>query len=256
MKIAVLMKEIVDLVEEISVLDDSSDLERDYLMFRSNEFDDAALEESLQLKKENHSVDVYALDGSESDALLHMALARGADTLHKVTFENYNIANGIPSRVAAHAFYEAIKDKNYDLVLTGVQGIDDLDGPISGHLSQLMGAAHLSVIVQVDSDGDGKIKCMKEFPAGVVGEYSVKLPAVLGIQASRSPPSYIPVSKIRKMASEATINEISVGLAEVNLSKIQSYSLPESGDRATMLEGEIEDQVSKLIEILASKGIL
>jgi electron transfer flavoprotein alpha/beta subunit len=36
-----------------------------------------------------------------------------------------------------------------------------------------------------------------EFPGGVRGEYEVKLPAVLGIQAAEKPPRYVPVAKVR-----------------------------------------------------------
>lgn len=51
MKIAIILKEVIDLVEEIVV--DGSQLDRDELAFRSNEFDDYALVEALEMKGES-----------------------------------------------------------------------------------------------------------------------------------------------------------------------------------------------------------
>ena len=150
---------------------------------------------------------------------------------------------------------KALEGGGYDLVFTGVQGVDDLDGSIAAHVGQIMGLPNLNVIIQVDR-GDGKVTCMKEFPGGVTGEYEVQLPAVIGIQASRSPPSYIPVSKVRRAAQEATINDKQVSTVDTKLSKLNSVSLPSSGDKAEMISGEVDAQVAKVLEILKSKGVL
>lgn len=256
MKIAVLLKEIIDLVEELTIMDDGSGVERDYLMYKANEFDDFALEEALQLKAAGHSVDAYAIDGTEVDSLLHTAFARGAENLFKVVSDEIDVDAGVSSRVAAKAFYEAIKDKGYDLVMTGVQGVTDIDGPISGHLSTLMNRPHMSVVVRVDPDGDNAVTCMKEFPGGALGEYTVQLPAVLGMQSARSPPGYLPIAKIRKASKEATINEVSVSIGDLPLVSVTSASIPQTGKGAEMIEGDPAAQAAKLVEIFKSKGVL
>lgn len=253
MKIAVLLKEVVDLVEEIVV--DGSSLDRDELAFRSNEFDDYALEEALLMKAEGDTIDVYALDGDQTESMLHMAVARGANNLFKVAIDGTDFEEGISSRTAAHGFAKALDGGAYDLIMTGVQGVDDLDGTIAGHLGQIMGLPNLNVIIQVDR-GDGSVTCMKEFPGGVTGEYEVQLPAIIGVQAARAPPGYIPVSKVRRAAQDATISDKEVSIGAVKLGKLTSVSLPSSGDKAEMITGEVEDQVTKVLEILKSRGVL
>ncbi|MFV2013982.1 MAG: hypothetical protein ACC656_01005 [Candidatus Heimdallarchaeota archaeon] len=253
MKIAVLLKEVVDLVEEIVV--DGSTLDRDELAFRSNEFDDYALEEALQMRADEDTIDVYALDGDQTEAMLHMAVARGANNLFKVEIDGADFEEGISSRTAAHGFAKALDGGTYDLIVTGVQGVDDLDGSIAAHVGQIMGLPNLNVVIQVDR-GDRNITCMKEFPGGVTGEYEVQLPAVIGIQAARSPPSYIPVSKVRRAAQEATINEKEVSVGDVKLSKLTAVSLPSGGDRAEMITGDVEEQAAKVLELLKSRGVV
>ncbi|MFQ5454005.1 MAG: hypothetical protein ACE5D6_07440 [Candidatus Zixiibacteriota bacterium] len=88
MKIAVLMKEIVDLIEEINISDNV--LERDDFAFKINEFDTYALEEAMQLKAEGDTVDVFALDGDEADQSLFVASARGANGLFKIILDGYD----------------------------------------------------------------------------------------------------------------------------------------------------------------------
>ena len=87
MKIAVLMKLIVDLIEEIVV--DDNNLDRDAFIYKINEFDTYALVEALQAK-DGGSVDVYMLDGDGTDQALHEAKARGADNLFKVSLDGFD----------------------------------------------------------------------------------------------------------------------------------------------------------------------
>ena len=51
MNIAVPIKLVPDVVEELEINDDGNDLERDYVSYKINEFCDHALEEALQLKE-------------------------------------------------------------------------------------------------------------------------------------------------------------------------------------------------------------
>ena len=86
MNIVVPIKLVPDLVEELEINDEGPDLERDFLSYRINEFDDHALEEALQLKEQSGgSVTVVALEREETDKVLYTALAKGADKAVKIT---------------------------------------------------------------------------------------------------------------------------------------------------------------------------
>ena len=116
-----------------------------------------------------------------------------------------------------------------------------------------MNIPSINVGVKVEPAG-GKVTVMKEFSGGIQGEYEVELPAVFGIQTARSPPPYMPGSKIRKASKEATINEVEDSVDSVVTSQISKYLLPETGEGAQMIEGELEEQVEKIFTLLQEKG--
>ena len=67
MKIAVLLKQVPDLAEELEVDDSGKALDTEYIKFRLNEYDEHALEEAVCLKEAGQSSEVtaIALDGEE-----------------------------------------------------------------------------------------------------------------------------------------------------------------------------------------------
>src|ERR1700756_5504282 len=86
MNIVVALKQTVDLVEELELNDDGTGVEREYLTFRLNEWDEQALEEALLLKDAaGATVTVVGLDEPDVDQSLYAALAKGADQAVKLT---------------------------------------------------------------------------------------------------------------------------------------------------------------------------
>ena len=86
MNIVVPLKLVPDLVEELEINDDGTDIDREFLSFRINEFDDHAIEEALGLVEEHGgNVTVVALERDETDKVLYTALAKGAQKAVKIT---------------------------------------------------------------------------------------------------------------------------------------------------------------------------
>ena len=48
----------------------------------------------------------------------------------------------------------------------------------------------------------------QEYAGGMVAEFEVDLPAVLGVQTSREAPRYAPVSRVRQLMKTATIEQL------------------------------------------------
>ncbi|MEE3124119.1 MAG: electron transfer flavoprotein subunit beta/FixA family protein, partial [SAR324 cluster bacterium] len=111
MKIAVLLKQVPDLAEELEVDDSGKALDTEYIKFRLNEYDEHALEEAVCLKEAGEATEVtaIALDGEEVDKALFTAMAKGADKALKLTG-----AEAEGSRNAAALFSEALGSE-YDL---------------------------------------------------------------------------------------------------------------------------------------------
>jgi electron transfer flavoprotein beta subunit len=202
--IVVPIKEVPDLVEELEVNADGSDLDREYLKYKINEWDEQALEEALCLKEDTGAtVTAVAVDTGDVDTYLFTALAKGADRAIKVTG---SFAKGGDNHTTAAALAGVIEGLGADLVLGGVQAPDDLDGQLPVLLAARLGLPCVSVVSGVTVDG-GTATVRQEYSGGLMAEIDVTLPAVIGVQAARQAPRYAAVSKVRQLMKTATLEE-------------------------------------------------
>ena len=127
MNIAVLIKLVPDLVEELEIDGSGTALDTAWLRLIINEVDEHALEQALLLKERNGGVvTVVTLEGEGAEDVLYAAAAKGADRLIRLTGPAFEDA---PSNHAlARLFASTLAEVEPDLVLTGVQAHDDLDG--------------------------------------------------------------------------------------------------------------------------------
>ena len=188
----------------------------------------------------------------ELNEALHTALAKGADKAAKITGD---FPRGTDSHTQAKLFAEAIKSMSADMVLTGVQAADDRDGQIGPMIAAHLGWPYVGVVTGVSVNG-GKAIVHKEYAGGVMAEFEVSLPMVVGVQAAHQPPRYAPVSKIRQIAKTAKIDEVAGGEAAGAGSKVRRMFKPESAGHAQMWDGSAEDVAAKIAALIAEKGLL
>jgi len=254
--IIVPVKQVPDLVEELEINSEGTDLEREWLKYKMNEWDENALEEALQLKEAHGgTVTVLALASGDVDEMLFTCIAKGADKAVKIIgdFEESH-----DNHTAARALASAMRAMPYDLILTGVQAADDLDGQVGVLLATYLGLPHVSVVSGIEVDAAARVAAIhQEYAGGIMANFEVDLPAVLGVQAARAVPRYAPVSRVRQAMKTATIEEIEaaepVG-AGAGISVRRMYK-PESSGHAEMLEGDTDDVVERVIDILRERGI-
>lgn len=256
MNIAVVVRQVPDLIEPLEVAPSGAEIDLSAASFILNESDDHALEQALLLKEAHGgSVTVVALDFGDVDNTLYTAAAKGADRIVKIV-QDAEIPP--PPRAAAALYAEAVKPLAADLVLIGVQAHDELDGGLAPFLAAALEAPYVGVIrgVVVGPEAGTVVAC-KEFPGAVMARMNVKLPAVLGILGAEQPPRYVPVSRIRA-AMKSTQFEESAPAAmhpEPLISVCRLYP-PASGTRAEMLSGSETEIAARLADILAEKGLL
>jgi len=166
--ILVLLKMVPDVVEDLEIAPDGKALDLEYLRMILSESDDHALEQAL-LMKERHGgkVTVLALDAPEVDDALFTAMAKGADRVVKVV----GMEAGATTRQAARVFAQVIRSgagfMPADLVLTGVQAIDDLDGLIAPLVAHELGLPYLGIVMRVGFDAPGQlVQAIKEYAGG------------------------------------------------------------------------------------------
>jgi electron transfer flavoprotein beta subunit len=251
MKIAVLLRAVPDPVEELEL--DGADLDRDFLGYVLNEFDDHALEEGLLLKEETGgSLTAFALGtADEVEQMLHTAIAKGADTAAKLGDD----LDVVDAHAQAGVFVDALADGGYDLILSGVQASDELDGQVAMLVAAGLGLPHVSVVVGTEP-GDASLRVTKEYWAGITADYDVRLPAVLGIQTAREAPRYVAVAWIRQAQESGALEEVDIDQPENSSGvEITDMRLPEVGEGAEMIDGDEEAAADKVVEILQTAGV-
>ncbi len=253
MDIAVILRTVPDPVEELELNDDETDLDRDYLGFVLNEFDDHALEEALLLKEEvGGSVTAYAIATTdEVEQILYTAVAKGADAAVKLGDD----VGALDAHAQADVLAAALGEQSHDLILCGVQASDEIDGQVAMLLSAKLGLPHVSVVVGAEPAGDG-LRVTKEYWGGITATYEVSLPAVLGVQAARQPPRYVAVSRIRQAQEAGALSEAPLDPpASSSGITITAMRIPESGAGAEMISGDEEAAADRIVQLLQAAGI-
>jgi len=255
MRIVVPVKQLPDLVEDLELDSSGDDIDREFLKFVPNEWDEQALEEALLIKEAvGAEVVVVGLDDPDIDQNLYTALARGADRAVKLT----GTPEGwLPTRQRAAVLAEWLAGQEVDLVLTGVQAADDLDGQLAGLLAARLGWPHAAVVVGVEP-GEGTVTVAQELGGGVTVESVVGLPAVIGVQTARATPRYAPITRIRQAMQAGGLEEVEVAVAAgwpEGMTLRRLYP-PVAAGHAEMLEGSPAEVAERIVEILRNKGLV
>jgi electron transfer flavoprotein beta subunit len=260
MNILVCVKRVPDTAEnEIEIMSDGTDIERDDLVYSVNEWDNYAVEEAIQLRdKVDGSVTVVSVGDEESEEVVRREMAMGADNgvlLSDDAFEDSD-GKGIASILKAE-----VEKGDYDLILTGAQA-DDGAGQVGGMLAAMLDYPYASLVNYIEVLDDKKLKVGREIEGGNQEMNEIDLPCVLSIQTGINEPRYVGIRGIRKVASveipvhgagDLGLAPDSVGDAGALVKRVD-YFTPELGEGAEMLEGSTEEIIEKLIELLKSKG--
>jgi len=255
MHIIVLIKFVPDLVEEMEIDDSRTALDRTFMRLIPSEQDEHALEQALLLNERlGGTVSVVTLDTGDVDETLFTAVASGADRVIKIIGEGFEA--GINNHAASAVLYEALKDVGFDLILTGTQAVDDLDGSVGPLLAARLDLPYVGYITGITQE-DGKIVVRKEYPGGLIAEMEVSLPAVIGIQAAEEAPRYVVTSLVMEAMKTATIEELDVEAVDGSGAVgIERMYLPEPSERAEMIDGDVDQVADALVALFQERGLI
>ncbi|MGO8731180.1 MAG: electron transfer flavoprotein subunit beta/FixA family protein [Terriglobia bacterium] len=255
MNIAVVAKQVPDLVEGLEIDASGKAIDPGSVRHILSESDDHALEEALLIKERvGGRVEVFSLNVGEVKENLLMALAKGAD---RAVLVNAGLETIPDNHTVAQIFAPLVRDSTFDLILTGVRAIDDLDGSLGGLLAGYLDLPYVGLIRKVEVPAAaGAVVVEKEFPGGCAAELGVQLPAVLGIQAAEQPPRYIPISRLRLIMKTAKVEELFVSAPNAQPLGIERLFKPEEGTGATMLSGNPEDLAQQIFNLLIERRLV
>lgn len=253
MHIAVILRIVPDVSEDLDIADNGTDIDREWVGLKLNEFDDHALEEAILIKEANGArVTAVALAGDGAERQLQTAIARGADDALLIA---HDVDGPVSSRMAAHLVAVALPDLGADVVFTGVQTNEDVFGQLAPFLAGAMGWPTLSAVHGVVAGG-AELTVTQEYSGGHAAQFAVSAPVVLGVQTASKPLRYVSGSKLRQAAGVA-IAKVHADLpATFVATPTDALIRPERGASAEMIGGDAEAVAQKIVSILSERGLL
>lgn len=260
MEILVCTRRVPDMSEnEIQLNRAGNDIERDELVYSINEPDNYAVEEALQIvARVGGNVSVATVGSDEDEEILRREMAMGAN--HGVLISDDAFADSDGHGIAAilKAF---VAKGNYDLVLTGVQA-EDAAAQVGGMLAAMLDWPFASLVNSIEVLEGRKLKISREIEGGNKEISEIDLPCVLSIQTGINEPRYVGMRGIRAVASvpvptysasDLGVEPSSVGAAGAKVKRV-NYFVPALGKGAEMLTGSREENIEKVLELVAAKG--
>jgi electron transfer flavoprotein beta subunit len=262
MNIVVCVKQVPETAEaELKIAEGGKSIVEEGLPLQINETDNYALEEALLLTEEHDGdVTVLTLGHESSEEVLRMSMAKGAATAVRVADPAFDGGDGVAT---AKAIAAALKDIEFDLVLTGCMASDDGNTQVGVALAEVLGIPHATYVTQVEF-GDGHVTVGRELEGGLIEKLEIGLPCVLGIQTGINEPRYASIMGIAK-ASKREIEHKSaddLGLSADSVGEkgsgtvLAGLAFPPVGEGAEILGGTPPEASGKLAEILKEKGFV
>lgn len=260
MDILVCAKRVPDTSEnEIELNGAGHDIERDELVYSINEPDNYAVEEALQIvAKVGGSVTVVTVGNEDDEEILRREMAMGAT--HGVLLSDPAFS-GSDGRGIAAILKAYVAKGNYDLILTGVQA-EDGAAQVGGMLAAMLDYPFASLVNSIEVLDSKKLKISREIEGGNREISEIDLPCVLSIQTGINEPRYVGMRGIRAVASvpipthnvsDLALDPALVGEAGSRVKRVD-YFVPTLGKGAEMLSGTREENIDKLLELMAAKG--
>jgi electron transfer flavoprotein beta subunit len=229
------------------------------LVYSINEPDNYAVEEALQIvARVGGSVTVATVGAADDEEVLRREMAMGANHGILISDDAFSGSDGRGIATILKAF---VQKGNYDLILTGVQA-EDGGAQVGGMLAALLDYPFASLVNSIEVLDGKKLKVSREIEGGNREMNEIDLPCVLSIQTGINEPRYVGMRGIRQVASvpipdfdaaKLGIDPSSVGASAANVKRVD-YFIPALGKGAEILHGTREENIDKVLELVAAKG--
>jgi len=262
MNIIVCMKWIPDTSEaDLTVAAGAKDIKKDDLDHDINDWDRFAVEEAVQIKeKVGGKVTVVCVAPEDSEETLRECLARGADEAFQVWSDEMEGGDGY---CTASILAKFIKNRDFDLVLTGTLAEDDGAGQVGGMLAAMLDIPSSTLVSKIEIN-DKKASFWRELEGGLYESIETDIPCLISVATGLNEPRFVSIRAVRKVASidipNMGIEELGMDAGQVGQAGarlvMEEVSLPPEGEGAEIIAGKPEESAARLAEILKEKGAL
>ena len=151
MKILVCLGNVPDTTTKVKFTDGTA-LDKAGVQWIINPWDELALTRAVELKEDsgNHlcSITEITVGGKDTEPTMRKALAIGADESIRVDADPAD-AWSVAAQIA-----EAVKDKGFDILLSGIESSDYNGSMVGGMLAEFLGIPSVSAVSDLNLNGN------------------------------------------------------------------------------------------------------
>jgi electron transfer flavoprotein beta subunit len=249
MKIAVLVKQVIGSESALEISDDTTWIKEENASFVMNPPDNYAIEEALLIKEKigEGEVVIVSQGPARVQKVIREGLAKGAD--RGIHIEENGQMETDPLSIAK-SLTNALKDENFDLVLSGLQSDDTGMGQTGVLVGELLGMSTATLAIETDIDKE-QIKVKRELESGWFQWVTLQTPSSVSIQSGINQPRYPSLRGIMG----AKKKEIKVFQSQ-NTEKKQSLDkvfIPQTSKETEIIDTDLNSAVDRIVEILKSE---
>ena len=250
MKIAVCIKQVPTREWQPRLTDDATWVRDQDISYEMNEPDAYALEEGLRLK-EKHGGEVVVVSAGPArvQQVIREALARGADRAIHVQDDAFARADAAAS---AEALAAAVRDEQFDVVLTGLQSDDQGHAQFGPVLAERLGMPHSTIIMEVQVS-DRTLRAKRELEGGWFQYVSMPLPALLTIQSGINQLRYATLKGIMA-AKKKEIRVVTPATPVAARQRIVALAVPHKAKQTAMIGGTAAEAARELVRRLRDEA--
>lgn len=254
MNIFVLMKKTFDTEDKIVISD--GEIEDDGAEYIINPYDEYAIEEAI-VQRDTHGgeVTVVTVGDEESEKQLRTALAMGADKAVLINVED-DLEEG-DAYSTAKILEAFLEEEEPDLILAGNVAIDEASGQVGPRLAELLDIPYVTTIVDLEIDGDTVY--IEKDVEGDIEKIETSLPLLVTCQQGLNEPRYPSLPGIMK-AKKKPLDEFELDDLDLDEEDVEAKTetvdvfLPPEKQAGKRLEGEVDDQVKELVNVLKNEA--
>lgn len=224
--------------------------------YRLNPFDEYAIEEALRIRDSftDVTVDALSLGPKRCCRVLLRALEMGANN---ATLLHLDRPAPLTPFETASILAGYLRDKAYDLILTGVMAEDGMNGQTGQLIAALLDMPYATAVISERLlSPRGPVYVEREEDGGERTAYEINLPAVLTIQSGINRPRYPALSHVLRARKQEIVTLDAVSLLPAPRERIVSVSRTESSATCTFIVGTPPEKARQFLDFCRQKGFL
>ena len=249
MKIAVLIKQVPGAESPLNIDSSNKVLDETQVAYVVNESDNYAIEEALKISenKRDGEVVIVSMGPERVQKVIREALAKGA---HRAIHILTNSSESTDPLVTASALASALKEEEFDLILSGLQS-DDLGFGQTGVMLGAMLDMSTATLAMSTEINNNTIKVKRELESGYFQWVTMSLPASISVQSGCNTPRYPSLKGIMGAKKKEIVQ---VNFEPDNPQQaIKKIYAPSNSKETVMIEGSADQIVEKLVDVLKNE---